>query len=87
MTKDATVASLPGPTRRDVFHRDSRVAIRSSACPVVKSGETASFDAGNEIPAIGRIGDTSHPGRQLHQRPPTGDIQQDQRAAGYKPVA
>ncbi len=43
-----------GATRAvlNVFYDDSRVAIRSSARLMVKSGETASFDAGNEIPTI-----------------------------------
>ena len=48
-----------GQTRAvlNVFYEDSRVAIRSSARLMVKSGETASFDAGNEIPTITQLAD------------------------------
>ena len=41
----------------NVFYEDSRVAIRSSARLMVKSGEKASFDAGNEIPTISQLSD------------------------------
>ena len=41
----------------NVFYEDSRVAIRSSARLMVKSGEAASFDAGNEIPTISQLSD------------------------------
>ena len=41
----------------NVFYEDSRVSIRSSARLMVKSGETASFDAGNEIPTISQLAD------------------------------
>ena len=50
--------SLPldsaGQTRAmlNLFYEDSRVAIRSNARLVVKSGATGSFDVGNEIPTI-----------------------------------
>ena len=48
-----------GATRAvlNLFYDDSRVAIRSSARLMVKSGETASFDAGNEIPTISQLAD------------------------------
>ena len=48
-----------GTTRAvlNLFYEDSRVAIRSSARLMVKSGETASFDAGNEIPTISQLAD------------------------------
>ena len=48
-----------GTTRAvlNLFYEDSRVAIRSSARLMVKSGETASFDAGNEIPTISQLSD------------------------------
>ncbi len=41
----------------NVFYEDSRVAIRSSARLMVKSGERATFDAGNEIPTITQLAD------------------------------
>ncbi len=41
----------------NVFYEDSRVAIRSSARLMVKSGQSASFDAGNEIPTITQLSD------------------------------
>ena len=41
----------------NTFYDDSRVAIRSSARLMVKSGESATFDAGNEIPTISQISD------------------------------
>ena len=41
----------------NVFYEDSRVAIRSSARLMVKSGEAATFDAGNEIPTITQLAD------------------------------
>ncbi len=48
-----------GATRAvlNLFYDDSHVAIRSSARPMVKSGETATFDAGNEIPTISQLAD------------------------------
>ena len=48
-----------GATRAvlNVFYDDSRVAIRSSARLMVKSGESATFDAGNEIPTISQLSD------------------------------
>ena len=42
----------------NVFYDDSRVVIRSSARLMVKSGESATFDAGNEIPTITQLSDT-----------------------------
>ena len=42
----------------NVFYEDSRVVIRSSARLMVKSGESATFDAGNEIPTITQLSDT-----------------------------
>ena len=41
----------------NVFYEDSRVALRSSARLMVKSGEIASFDSGNEIPTITQVAD------------------------------
>ena len=41
----------------NTFYDDSRVAIRSSARLMVKSGESATFDAGNEIPTISQVSD------------------------------
>ena len=41
----------------NVFYEESRVVIRSSARLMVKSGETATFDAGNEIPTITQLAD------------------------------
>lgn len=41
----------------NTFYEDSRVAIRSSARLMVKSGESATFDAGNEIPTITQLSD------------------------------
>ena len=55
---DGRGLSLPlnsaGQTRAmlNVFYEDSRVAIRSNARLVVKSGATGTFDVGNEIPTI-----------------------------------
>ena len=48
-----------GTTRAmlNVFYEDSRVALRSSARLMVKSGETATFDSGNEIPTITQLSD------------------------------
>ena len=42
----------------NVFYEDSRVAIRTSARLMVKSGATATFDAGNEIPTITQLADS-----------------------------
>ena len=41
----------------NVFYEDNRVALRSSARLMVKSGEVATFDAGNEIPTITQLAD------------------------------
>ena len=41
----------------NTFYEDSRVAIRSSARLMVKSGESGTFDAGNEIPTITQLSD------------------------------
>ena len=55
---DGRGLSLPlnsaGQTRAmlNLFYEDSRVAIRSNARLVVKSGATGTFDVGNEIPTI-----------------------------------
>lgn len=55
---DGRGLSLPlnsaGQTRAmlNLFYEDSRVAIRSNARLVVKSGATGSFDVGNEIPTV-----------------------------------
>ena len=55
---DGRGISLPlnsaGQTRAmlNLFYEDSRVAIRSNARLVVKSGATGTFDVGNEIPTI-----------------------------------
>ena len=48
-----------GTTRAmlNVFYEDSRVALRSSARLMVKSGETATFDSGNEIPTVTQLSD------------------------------
>ena len=40
------------------FYKDDRVVIRSRPRLLVKSGETASIDVGNEIPVITRISDS-----------------------------
>ena len=54
--------SLPldsaGQTRAmlNLFYEDSRVAIRSNARLVVKSGATGTFDVGNQIPTITQSG-------------------------------
>ena len=49
-----------GETRAvlNLFYRDDRVVIRSRPHLLVKSGETASIDVGNEIPVITRISDS-----------------------------
>ena len=49
-----------GSTRAvlNLFYRDDRVVIRSRPRLLVKSGETASIDVGNEIPVITRISDS-----------------------------
>ena len=41
----------------NLFYRDDRVVIRSRPRLLVKSGETASIDVGNEIPVITQISD------------------------------
>lgn len=41
----------------NLFYKDDRVMIRSRPRLLVKSGETASIDVGNEIPVITRISD------------------------------
>lgn len=41
----------------NTFYEDSRVVIRSSARLMVKSGASATFDAGNEIPTITQLSD------------------------------
>ncbi|MDE0364506.1 MAG: hypothetical protein OXP09_02915 [Gammaproteobacteria bacterium] len=48
-----------GETRAalNLFYRDDRVVIRSRPRLLVKSGETATIDVGNEIPVITRISD------------------------------
>ena len=50
-----------GETRAalNLFYRDDRVVIRSRPRLLVKSGETASIDVGNEIPVITRITDSN----------------------------
>ena len=50
-----------GATRAalNLFYRDDRVVIRSRPRLLVKSGETASIDVGNEIPVITRITDSN----------------------------
>ena len=49
-----------GQTRAvlNLFYKDDRVVIRSRPRLLVKSGETASIDVGNEIPVITRISDS-----------------------------
>ena len=49
-----------GETRAvlNLFYKDDRVVIRSRPRLLVKSGETASIDVGNEIPVITRISDS-----------------------------
>ena len=49
-----------GQTRAvlNFFYKDDRVVIRSRPRLLVKSGETASIDVGNEIPVITRISDS-----------------------------
>ena len=44
-------------TALNLFYRDDRVVIRSRPRLLVKSGETATIDVGNEIPVITRISD------------------------------
>ena len=53
-----------GDTRAvlNLFYKDDRVVIRSRPRLLVKSGETASIDVGNEVPVITRISDS---GRQV----------------------
>ena len=53
-----------GETRAvlNLFYKDDRVVIRSRPRLLVKSGETASIDVGNEVPVITRISDS---GRQV----------------------
>ena len=48
-----------GETRAmlNLFYRDDRVVIRSRPRLLVKSGETATIDVGNEIPVVTRISD------------------------------
>ena len=50
-----------GETRAalNLFYKDDRVVIRSRPRLLVKSGETASIDVGNEIPVITRITDSN----------------------------
>ncbi len=72
-----------GTTRAvlNLFYEDSRVAIRSSARLMVKSGENGHLRRRqrdpHHQPTLGR----RYPGRGLHQRPPAGDVPQDRRAA------
>ena len=49
-----------GETRAvlNLFYKDDRVVIRSRPRLLVKSGETASIDVGNEVPVITRISDS-----------------------------
>ncbi len=49
-----------GTTRAvlNLFYEDNRVALRSSARLMVKSGESATFDAGNEIPTVTQVADS-----------------------------
>ncbi len=49
-----------GTTRAvlNAFYEDNRVALRSSARLMVKSGESGTFDAGNEIPTITQVADS-----------------------------
>ena len=61
----------------NVFYDDSRVVIRSSARLMVKSGESATFDAGNEIPTITQLSDAGTQAGRLHQRAAAGDLSQD----------
>ena len=42
----------------NLFYENSRVAIRSASRLMVKSGETATFDAGNEIPTVTQTADS-----------------------------
>ena len=42
----------------NAFYEDNRVALRSSARLMVKSGESGTFDAGNEIPTITQVADS-----------------------------
>ena len=42
------------PSVLNLFYKDNRVVIRSRPRLLVKSGETASIDVGNEIPVITR---------------------------------
>ena len=50
-----------GETRAvlNLFYKDDRVVIRSRPRLLVKSGETASIDVGNEIPVITRLTDSN----------------------------
>ena len=55
----SVILDSAGETRAllNLFYRDDRVVIRSRPRLLVKSGETASIDVGNEIPVITRISD------------------------------
>ena len=55
----SVILDSAGETRAllNLFYRDDRVVIRSRPRLLVKSGETASIDVGNEIPVVTRISD------------------------------
>ncbi|MDE0029693.1 MAG: hypothetical protein OXU42_09880 [Deltaproteobacteria bacterium] len=55
----SVILDSAGETRAllNLFYRDDRVVIRSRPRLLVKSGETATIDVGNEIPVITRISD------------------------------
>ena len=65
----------------NAFYEDNRVAIRSSARLMVKSGETATFDAGNEIPTITQLADAGTQAAGSTNVPAAGDVPQDGRRA------
>ncbi len=55
----SAILDSAGETRAmlNLFYRDDRVVIRSRPRLLVKSGETATIDVGNEIPVVTRISD------------------------------
>ena len=65
----------------NAFYEDNRVALRSSARLMVKSGESGTFDAGNEIPTITQLSDSGVQAGGYHQRAAAGDLSQNRRHA------
>ena len=60
----SVVLDSAGETRGllNLFYRDDRVVIRSRPRLLVKSGETATIEVGNEIPVVTRISDDNRQG-------------------------